>query len=293
MRTLSLLLCAALVLAHAADAKPKKPAVEESADASAKLKEAERLYNVGKYREAAEVIEELNRADPNPKYVYNIARAYDQAGDLEKSLEYYQQYVSSKEGTDPTLLKRAVLSIDRLKGLIAKNEEARKRQEEERMKAEEDARLAKEKADADAEAARKALEEAEAKRASELKANQRSRSRNRGIAIGAGIVGLGALGGGTYFGLQARNSKSQFDSATDVTSKRSFESQTRTQSLLADVGFAVGVAAVATAIFVWPKGGGEDGEEEDTSSDESESSEEESSLQLFVSPVGASMQVRF
>lgn len=298
MRVLPLVICAALAASSATFARPKKPTATESAESAEsadKLKEAERLYSAGKYLEAAKLLEELNSREPNPKLLYNIARAYDQAGELEKSLEYYRQYVSSKEGTDATLLKRAALSIDRLEGLVSKANEERRKSEEARLKAEEESKAAQAKAEADAEAAKKALEEAESRRQADVAATNRARSRNKGIAIGSGVVGVLALGGGTFMGLQARGNRAQYDAATTVADKRRFQEATKTQSLLADVGFAVGIAAVATAIFMWPKGGGgEEGAEEETTEEESsDEEEEESSLQWFVSPAGAAMQVRF
>lgn len=286
MRILPLLCCAVLATSAVSNARPRK-----QDNTASTLKEAERLYNVGKYREAGELLEQVNEQQPNPKLLYNIARAYDQAGDLEKSLDYYQRYVGSKDGTDPTLLKRAVLSIDRLKGLIAKSEEDRRRQEEARLKAEEDAKAAQARADADAQTARKALEEAEARSQTELAATQRARSRNKTIAIGSGVVGLLALGGGTYMGLSARGSRAEYDAATTVADKRRFQDAAKTQSLLADVGFGIGIAAVATAIFMWPKSR-VDAEEEE-SEEESDDSDEEASMQWFIAPTGAAMQVTF
>ncbi|MFL5318397.1 MAG: tetratricopeptide repeat protein, partial [Myxococcaceae bacterium] len=256
------------------------------------LKEAERLYNVGKYKEAAELLEKVNEESPNPKLLYNIARAWDQAGELEKSLDAYQRYVGSKDGTDATLLKRAVLSIDRLKGLIAKADEEKKKSDAERLKSEEESKAAQAKAEADAEAARKALEEAQAKRDADLLASNKVRSRNKAIAIGAGAVGVLALGGGTFMGLSARGSKAKFDAATTVEDKRNFESTTKTQALLADVGFGVGLAALVTAIVVYPKGTTESGEEEQQQEDTSSGSDE-SSFRILVGPTSAGFQVRF
>lgn len=284
---LSLFLCGLLIVPSVALGKPK-PKKDDSEQTSDQLKEAERLYNVGKYREAAELLEKVNEQEENPKLLYNIARAWDQAGELEKSLDAYQRYVGSKEGTDPVLLKRAVLSIDRLKGLIAKSDEERRKSEEARLKAEEEARAAQAKAEADTAAAQKALEEEQARRAAEAEATAKARSRNKAIAIGAGVVGVLALGGGTFMGLQARSSKDKFDNAITVEDKRSFESQTKSQALLADVGFGVGIAALITAVIVYPKGGGEEESEESTGSEE-----ESSKLQLLVGPRSAGLLVRF
>ena len=57
------------------------------------VKQAERLYSSGKYKDSAEKLIEAYVYDPHPRIIYNIARAYDQAGELELALEYYQRYV--------------------------------------------------------------------------------------------------------------------------------------------------------------------------------------------------------
>src|SRR4051812_12608315 len=98
--------------------------------------EAERLYQQGRYHDAAERLKEAEALSPNPRLVYNIARAYEQAGELNLALQYYQQYVNSPEGTDPTLLKRSSLAIDRLHGLIT--EQNASAAEQEKLKAQAD-----------------------------------------------------------------------------------------------------------------------------------------------------------
>src|SRR3954469_2363905 len=75
--------------------------------AAALVKEGERLYSSGKYREAAEALKKAQELQPNPKLIYNIARAYERSGDLREALGWYQQYVGLKgEDSDPALLKK-------------------------------------------------------------------------------------------------------------------------------------------------------------------------------------------
>src|SRR5947209_1819516 len=97
---------------------------------TALIREGERLYQSGQYKQAAETLIKAQALEPDPRLVYNIARAYDQAGELDLALDYYQRYVNSTEGTDPTLLKRSALSIERLRGLLAREEQSQKAREE-------------------------------------------------------------------------------------------------------------------------------------------------------------------
>jgi tetratricopeptide (TPR) repeat protein len=255
-----------------------------AAPATAKelIREGERLYAAAKYREAAETLLKAHELDPNPRLVYNIARAYDQAGELKKSLDYYQQYVSSVEGTDPKLLKRSALSIDRIKGLIAKDEEAaRARQVEQQRLA--DAQSAQKRAEEQAEAVRKAQEEAEAKRQAkaraeeEAKASARARSKTAFFAVGG--LGVAAAASGGVFGYLAKQTYNQFHDATSVASKLSLESQAKRDALFADIGFGVGIAAAAAAVFLYPRGVPEP--------------KKEVQVVWGLSPAGASVRVSF
>src|ERR1043165_563243 len=103
MRLPCLAAALALGLALSAEGAPRPRAAELA-------KTAEKLYLQAKYKEAAELLQRANELEPQPVFLYNIARARAQAGDLPSALDYYRQYVASSE-TDPTLVKRATLSI--------------------------------------------------------------------------------------------------------------------------------------------------------------------------------------
>jgi tetratricopeptide (TPR) repeat protein len=219
------------------------------------VKEGERHYQAGRYREAAEALQKALQLDPHPRLVYNIARAYDQAGELALALQYYQQYVSSTEGTDPTLLKRSALSIDRLRGLLRQQEDLRAAQEAERRRLAEEAQRAQERADAESEAKRRAEAESETRRRAAVEAELKDYERTR---LGAFVAGGGALlgaGVGLTFGLMANGSRTGFTSAPTVAEKLRLQTQARNQALIADVGFGVGLAAAVTAVLLYPKSG--------------------------------------
>ncbi|MHB8878670.1 MAG: tetratricopeptide repeat protein [Myxococcaceae bacterium] len=221
------------------------------------VKQGEKLYSAGKYHEAAEALKKAYDLDPNPKLLYNIARALDQAGDLEVSLGYYRQYVGGAEDLDPSLVKRANLAMDRLRALLAKDEASKQVQDAERKRLEEDKRLAEEKAKAEADAARVQREEYEARQKAEADALAKSRSKGRTLAYVTGGVALAGLGAGVLFGLGAGSSKAAFAQAPDVAAKRGFEAETRSKALFADVGFGVAIAAAVATVIVWPKGADE------------------------------------
>lgn len=221
------------------------------ANASAKwIREGERLYQAGQYREAAEALLRAEALEPNPRLIYNIARAYDQAGELVTALRYYQEYVGSREGADPSLLKKSALSIDRLRRLINERDQLRAQSDEARKKQEEQLREAKQRAEEQSAAKERAEQE---RRAALIEAR---RGHDRGkieayVAGGAGVLGLAA---GVTFGVMALSSYGQFKAAPDLASKGTLRSQTQGQALAADIGYGVAIAAAAVAIILYPKG---------------------------------------
>jgi len=226
-------------------------AAEKRAEKLARLVlEADRLYKNGRYHESAERLKEAYALEPNPRLLYNIARAYDQAGELTEALDYYQQYVGVPEGNDAPLLKRSSLAIDRIKGLLNKQAD--------QARSEAQAKAQAERAQAEAAEARRAQEAAEvrSRAAAEavLEVAQATRRRQRTASLIVGGVGVAAVGVGVAFGVEANAAYSHFKSATTVSDKDINEAQTRTASLIADVSFAAGVAALATAALLFPKG---------------------------------------
>lgn len=242
------------------------------------VKAAEQLYSAGKYKDSAERLIEAYAYKPHPRLIYNIARAYDQAGELELSLEFYQRYINSQEGTDPTLLKRSSLSIDRLRGLLSQREQRRGAEAAEQARLEAEAKAARANAEKEAEAKRRAEKEL----LSRKQADSAARSRSKIAAFALGGVAIAGLGTGTVFGLQANGSRSQFSTAETVAVKEELRGRTQSQALIADVGFGAGVVAAIAAVILYPKG-----------SDDVEAPSDAPSAILVPGPNGAGLQVRF
>jgi len=218
------------------------------------LKEGERLYLAAKYHDAAEMLVKAYGVKPDHRVVYNIARAYDQAGDLQESMKYYELYIDSPSGTDPTLLKRSSEAIERLKDTIAKAEAKAKAEADAKAKAEADAKAAEERAKAKAEADRQARADAESARRAQVTAVLLSRQHRRILAYTTGGLGLIAVGGGVLFGVKASSDHNKFVQAQDVAAKDTYVSKVQSEALIADIGFGVGAAALVTAVIAYPKG---------------------------------------
>ncbi|MGA9524723.1 MAG: hypothetical protein WBV82_24910 [Myxococcaceae bacterium] len=242
------------------------------------VKQAERLYSTGKYKDSAEKLIEAYVYDPHPRLIYNIARAYDQAGELELALEFYQRYVKSREGTDPTLLKRSALSIDRVRELMKRREETKQR--EAQLSAE--AKAAEERAAREAEAKRRAEGELRLREAATAEEQVKARGRARIAAYTLGGVAVAGLGTGAIFGLQSNGSRNQFRDAKTVAAKSELEARTRQQALIADIGFGVGLVAAVTAVILYPKG-----------PDEAAVKSSTEVVSVLVGPNSAGLEVKF
>lgn len=243
-------LCAFLALPPEGGAAP----APDKNKASYWIKEAEQLYQAGRFHEAAEALLKAQKLEPHPRIIYNIARAYDQAGELMGALNYYQQYVNSKEGTDVQLLKRSAQAIDRLQKVLRQQEEQRANSEAERQRLMEETRLAQERADTESAAKRKAEEENQERARAQLQASIQGYQRSRTVSLVAGGAAVGGFVAGAVFGILATQAKADFVDAADVAAKQQAEGLTRQRAAIADVGFALGLAGAVTAFLTYPRG---------------------------------------
>jgi tetratricopeptide (TPR) repeat protein len=249
MRPLAL---AALLLAGLAFAAPSKG----SAQAKELATEADKLYKDNKYAEAAAKLQQAYDAEPNPTYIYNIARAWDQAGELQKALDTYRQYVAQpSDQTKPDLVRKANLAMDRLRTLVAKAEADKQVQAAEKQRLEDEANKARERADAEADAARLQREALAAKdKAAREDAEKKSNSQKI-VAYTVGGVGVAALGTSLALAFVTQGAKNQYTQATTLEQKDALKGQVQTLAAVTDVVLVVGVAAAVTAIILYPKGG--------------------------------------
>jgi len=216
-------------------------------------KSAEKLYLQAKYKEAAELLKKANELDPKPVFLYNIARALDQAGDLPASLDYYRQYVASAE-TDPTLVKRATLSIERLRTLINRQEQQQAQSDAQRQKLEAETAVERQKAVDEQKRLEAERVASEQRRKIESQRDIDNYRASRTWSIVAGGAGVLAVAGGVAFGVTALQAHDQFTSAGTEADKDAFKAMTQQRALLADASYGVGLALAVTAFFLFPKG---------------------------------------
>src|SRR5262249_39700820 len=80
-----------------------QPLTDDAAQAAKLFRESARLYDEGRFVEAAELLREAYRRKPEPVLQYNLGRACAGMGDLECAITAYSTYVE----TEPSLPDRA------------------------------------------------------------------------------------------------------------------------------------------------------------------------------------------
>src|SRR5262245_10525525 len=98
-----LLLCRP-ALGDPARETPKQQGVQQVVD------DAERAYHDGDYLRAAQMLEEVFRMEPNSRLLFNIARAYEKAGRVERAIAYYERYAASQDA-EAELVARATKAL--------------------------------------------------------------------------------------------------------------------------------------------------------------------------------------
>jgi tetratricopeptide (TPR) repeat protein len=244
---LVLVLWAALLLSSAPAYAQRAPA----RSAKELVKQAERLYDQKKYVEAAEALEKANEQSPDSRLIYNIARAYDQAGRAREAITYYEQYMT--DGDDAQLRKRSRSAVDRLRLQQQKEEAAATAAETERKRLQEEADAAQRRVEAERETARLA-EEANQRRldaAYQDALAQRKRTQITSFALGG--LAVAGLGTGIIFGVQAGGARADFDKAQDLDTKIAARDRTRSLALVADIGYGVSIVSAVAAVLLYPR----------------------------------------
>lgn len=104
--------------------EPKAPELyDKSADA----------YRRGDFAAAVELLNQAYAIDPQPVFLYNLARAYEGLGDLDHAIEAYEKYLSqSPKVDDRGAIEQRVTTLKRMRderaALVKKSEEKKKEQ---------------------------------------------------------------------------------------------------------------------------------------------------------------------
>jgi hypothetical protein len=83
------------------------------------IRQGQAQYQKGHYAEAAATLQKAYEKQPLARLLYNIARAFEKAGDIDQAVNYYQQYVDA-QGTEVELMRKASHAIVDLRAQQAK-----------------------------------------------------------------------------------------------------------------------------------------------------------------------------
>ena len=246
MKPVSLLVAACLLAAAPAYAQRADPR-----SAKELVTKGTRLYDQKKYVEAAEMLEKANELAPNPTLLFNIARAYDQAGRTKEAITYYEQYTI--DGEDAQLRKRARSAVDRLRLQQQREEASAAEAEAERKRLREETEAAELRMQQEREVARQTEEANQQRLEAAYRDTMASRQRTRITSFALGGLAVAGVGMGVVFGIQAAGARTEFNNAQSLDTKLAARDATRNRALLADIGYGVGIVSAVAAILLYPR----------------------------------------
>lgn len=134
----ALVVASSLSLPSVALAQPEgEPATEEVVEVPASQDDggvdainakAVEAFKAQRYEEAAKLFEEAYSVDPEPNYLFNIGRVYEESGNFPSAIDYYERFIQQ-----PAVeLKSREVALERLRVLRAIVEETKAKEEAEK-----------------------------------------------------------------------------------------------------------------------------------------------------------------
>ena len=240
--SLSLMLGSSVALAEpaggeevSADEAPPPVSEEEKSEAEKLSEEAIGKFQEKDFEGAAALFEKAYSIDPQPNYLFNIGRVYEEAGDLEKAVEFYGKFVK-QPGVDLDSRGVALERLKVLREILEQTQEPQQGEEpEEPTEPEEPEEV-------------EPVEPPPPEPVDDGSAKKRKSMRGAGF----GLLGVGAaavIGGAVTGGLAQGDNNSASEAATPAESQDLLDSS-RTKALVADVLFGVGGALVLTGVIL-------------------------------------------
>lgn len=94
--------------------RKKSQPSEETKSAIGLFEEATSLYEQGRFREAIDVLLRVQALNPDPILHYNLARAYEGVGELDKAIVSYRAYLAeAQQATDRPAVAERIRTIER------------------------------------------------------------------------------------------------------------------------------------------------------------------------------------
>jgi tetratricopeptide (TPR) repeat protein len=215
------------------------PSARERHRARELYEKSEVSYRSGRFAEAAQLLREAYRLDPNPTLLYNLARALESTGDLAGAEDAYTRFLAGN--VEPADRKVAEARLTVVRRLLADRKHL------------EEAARARPPPEPAVESAPPAPPEPQPKEAEEAEAPPpRARSKIPYIVGGAGLA---ALATGGVLGYIARSTENDAKSAPTHAQLVTLDAKARRYNTGANVAFVAGgiaaAAGVGWAIWDW------------------------------------------
>jgi hypothetical protein len=216
---------------------PETPEATDTGSTEAEKDEAEKLseqaiekFQAKDYEGAVALFEKAYGIDPNPNYLFNIGRVYEEAGNLEKAVEFYARFVK-QPGVD---LDSREVALDRLKVLRSILEETTEKPPDEPKDEPKD--------DPVVEAP-----------PPQPPVDEDAQRKKKNIRIAGFVllgVGAGALIGGGVAGGLAQSDHNKANAVTDPADGVPLLDSSKTKALASNVLFGVGGALALTGVIL-------------------------------------------
>lgn len=225
---------------EAAPPPAEVPASPEG-DSEALSAAAVERFEAKDYDGAVELFEQAYVADPNPNFLFNIGRVYEEKGDLENAVVYYQKFVG-QSGVDLESRQAATERLKVLREALAQMKGEEKNPPEDTAKPED--------------TTEPPVDQPPADTGEDDKAAKRKKTlRITGYSL-MGVGGVGLIVGAVFGGL-AQGSVKDADADPFIDRQQAFRERATTQAHVADAMFITGgVLAAAGLVLVLTTLGG-------------------------------------
>jgi tetratricopeptide (TPR) repeat protein len=238
--SLSLALGPTVALAAPPPSEPPPDTTTDTGVSEADKTEAEQLsaraieeFNAKNYDKAVELFKQAYEVDPQPNYLFNIGRVYEEAGNLESAVDFYGQFVK-QPGVD---IDAREVALERLRVLRAILEETKQPDP-------------KDDPEPDPEPEVEPQPDPEPVPDPSLEKDKRKRKVMRGAGFGLLGVGAGVLIGGAVLGALAQGDNRKADEAASLAERRDLLGSSQGKALGADVMFGIGGALLVTGVVL-------------------------------------------
>jgi tetratricopeptide (TPR) repeat protein len=227
----------------------------ESAEAQVERLAAEAVnaYKVADYNRAVELLTRAYEIRQVPALLYNMAKAYDKLGDIDRACEVYRRYADSADA-DPRLKAKADARLVVLEDARRKKKAAERPVEPPKPQPPAPAVTTPPPQPAQIEPPKPAAPTAEEVKEQLKSDRQRSRRRDRYVALGLGVGAVALAGVAVGFSVSALQAQSDWSAqfGGDEAARRALKDTAITRAGIAD-GFYAGavVAAGVGAYFLY------------------------------------------